>query len=60
MSIIDYGWDKHFEREWNERYAYSASLGLVTGETCCSPMQPGLVTWFFGCWKIDSGKYPDG
>ena len=48
MSIKSYGWDEHFEREWNQKFTYDMVPGLVAGETCCSYMQPGRIVADYG------------
>ncbi len=48
MNIKSYGWDEHFEREWNQKCTYDMFPGLVAGETCCSPMQPGRIVADYG------------
>lgn len=48
MNIKSYGWDEHFEREWNQKCTYDMFPGLVAGEICCSPMQPGRIVADYG------------
>ena len=48
MNIKSYGWDEHFEREWNQKCTYDMFPGLVAGETCCSHMQPGRIVADYG------------
>ncbi len=49
MSINDYGWDLHFQREWNERYAAGVSAEPAAEKSaCCPPLQPGRIIADYG------------
>jgi len=48
MNIKDFGWDEHFEIEWNQICKDNISHRLVVGDANCASIQPGRIVADYG------------
>ncbi|NJD03685.1 MAG: ribosome small subunit-dependent GTPase A [Ruminiclostridium sp.] len=56
MSINNYGWDLHFEREWNEKFAYGKATELSNGSPRCLPVHAGPAADCVNCSSRQPGR----